>query len=196
MRGKPPKGSADNISHRRYPSLCKQLIDNICGDKFSQTNTIPSFRALQICFLCSGPYSSSRQHQLSAGQRIPPLFASQPGAQNPQQRVGLVPGGAACPSDAKWGNCCPRLCPLEVWLRRGTPRQGRACGARRAAQMEEWLHNSLPMFGAFSPRVIYASPAPNADNEHVLRLLCECRAVKEQQAAIKLQEKPYPAVTS
>lgn len=74
MRGKPPKGSADNISHHRYPSLCKQLIDNICGDKFSQTNTIPSFRALQICFLCSGPYSSSRQHQLSAGQWIPPCL--------------------------------------------------------------------------------------------------------------------------
>lgn len=67
---------------------------------------------------------------------------------------------------------------------------------RRAVQMEEWPHNSLFISGALGPGVIYACAAPNADNEHVLHLLCECRAVKEQQAVIKLQEKPYPAVIS
>lgn len=54
------------------------------------------------------------------------------------------------------------------------------------AQMEEWLLNCLFMLGALGPVVIYACPAPKVDNEHVLHLLCECQAVKEQQAVIKL----------
>lgn len=68
----------------------------------------------------------------------------------------------------------------------GQSRQGRARGMHWAVQREEWLHNCLFMLGALGPVVIYASAAPNADNEHVLHSLCEWRAVKEQQAAIKL----------
>jgi len=47
-------------------------------------------------------------------------------------------------------------------------------------QMELQLPDCLLIWGVLGPMVIYASAAPNVDNQHVVYLLCGCRTVTEQ----------------